>query len=209
MGNTNTEWMHCNRNVLHSGMHEAVIGVPRLTGCGTEFRDVVNEDGRIVAQQVTSEEAKAKAAEEKKLAEVSSQIGVPVEFLKAAMGGSIKAGEAIREAMVSGESVVKTLSPSYKASRPHILMPEPAKVVDITSGDVLDDREQIRHAQSVLDELGATPDQAMAIILVNIANANDVREEASKWLARFTEDVMAIVNESEADFSTEEAGDGR
>lgn len=47
--------------------------------------------------------------------------------------------------------------------------------------------------------MNATSDDALAIILSEIAASDDPREAASQWMTRFTTDVAAIIREGEAD----------
>lgn len=58
--------------------------------------------------------------------------------------------------------------------------------------------EQAKQASRALAEMGIDADQALSIIMVTIATAEDVRAESSKWLTEFTEKVVALVEEHEA-----------
>lgn len=57
--------------------------------------------------------------------------------------------------------------------------------------------EQAQQLLERVAELGITPEQCMAIIMLTIATADDVRDEASKWLTNFTHNVSTIVEEVE------------
>ena len=60
-------------------------------------------------------------------------------------------------------------------------------------------KAQATRVKSALEEMGATSEQAMAIIMAEIASSDDVRATASEWLAAFTRQVMDVVEGVEAD----------
>jgi hypothetical protein len=60
-------------------------------------------------------------------------------------------------------------------------------------------REQAKGVMNALTALGATTDDALAIILSEISAADDPREAAAMWVTRFTDDVMAVLREYDAE----------
>jgi hypothetical protein len=60
-------------------------------------------------------------------------------------------------------------------------------------------REQAQDVMNALTAMGATTDDALAIILSEISAAEDVREAAAAWVTRFTDDVMAVLREHDAE----------
>ena len=73
----------------------------------------------------------------------------------------------------------------------------------IPPASFIDESEQLKaqatRVKSALEEMGATSEQAMAIIMAEIASSDDVRATASEWLAAFTRQVMDVVEGVEAD----------
>jgi DNA topoisomerase VI subunit B len=60
-------------------------------------------------------------------------------------------------------------------------------------------RSQAKEVMNALKAMGASSDDAMAIILSEIAASDDPRAVASQWMTRFTNDVAAIIREGERD----------
>ena len=60
-------------------------------------------------------------------------------------------------------------------------------------------RSQAKDVMNALEAMGASSDDAMAIILSEIAASDDPRALASQWMTRFTNDVAAIIREGERD----------
>ena len=62
--------------------------------------------------------------------------------------------------------------------------------------------EQARQAKKALDDLGVNADQALAMIMVEIATADSPRDSAQEWIAKFTSQVLEIVAENEGPDAT-------
>lgn len=74
---------------------------------------------------------------------------------------------------------------------------------DLNSDSEVSETQSIRsraeEVMSALEAVGATSDDAMAIILSEITASDDPRSAASQWMTRFTNDVAAIIREGESD----------
>lgn len=60
-------------------------------------------------------------------------------------------------------------------------------------------RDQAKDVMTALTAMGATTDDALAIILSEISAAEDPRAAAAAWVTRFTDDVMAVLREHDAE----------
>ena len=91
------------------------------------------------------------------------------------------------------ERLMRQQAASLAKSLPNPFDPNP----EVSETEAI--RSQAKDVMNALEAMGASSDDAMAIILSEIAASDDPRTVASHWMTRFTNDVAAIIREGESD----------